>query len=275
MKLLHDIKSRYLAWTTVVLCSLSICLMFLSTATGSDEHLLVSAQPGIQALQPGETLTYDVSWSKMLTAGTAVLEIKDETLPNGRPVLKFLVTGRSGGIVDMVYPVNDTVQSIFDPQIMESLSYTMNQNYNKKKRRLDVVFDHPRKIAVSTLNEDAPKTVDIPELVQDGLSFLYYLRTLDEFTIGKVFAINVLEGDKIWSIEVHTLARETVKTPAGEFSTIKVKTHPLYKGTFMNKGEVFIWLTDDSRRVPVLMKSTITVGSFVFSLREMQSRKQK
>jgi hypothetical protein len=38
----------------------------------------------------------------------------------------------------------------------------------------------------------------------------------------------------------------------------------------MNKGEVFLWLTDDSRKVPVLMKSTLTVGSFVFTLREMQ-----
>jgi hypothetical protein len=198
--------------------------------------VLVSAEPGIQALQPGETLTYDVSWSKMVTAGTAVMEIKDDTLPNGRPVLKFLVTGRSAGIVDKVYPVYDTVQSVFDPQIMESLSYSINQNYGKKKKRLNLVFDHRRKEAVSTLNDDAPKTLDIPEQVQDGLSFLYYLRTLDEFTIGKVIAINVLEGDKIWSIEVHTLGRETVKTPAGEFSTIKIKTHPLYKGVFMKRG---------------------------------------
>ena len=275
MKLFSDMKARYLSWTAVVLCSFSIVLLFVSTATSADEHVLVSAEPGIQALQPGETLTYDVSWSRMLTAGTAVLEIKDETLPDGRAGLKFLVTGRSAGIVDKVYPVNDTVQSIFDPQIMESLSYSMHQNYNKKKRDLDLVFDHSRNVAVSTLNEDAPKTLDIPEQVQDGLSFLYYLRTLDEFTIGKVITINVLDVDKIWTVEVYTLGRETVKTPAGEFSTIKIKTRPLYKGVFQNKGEVFLWLTDDSRKVPVLMKSTLRVGSFVFTLTDMQSKSQK
>jgi hypothetical protein len=37
----------------------------------------------------------------------------------------------------------------------------------------------------------------------------------------------------------------------------------------MNKGEVFIWLTDDNRRVPVLMKSKLAFGSFVFTLMEM------
>jgi len=258
-----------------VLCVFSIGLMFVSRAAGDDEHVLVSAQPGIQALQPGETLTYDVSWSRMLTAGTAVLEIKEERLPDGKPGLKFLVIGRSVGIVDAVYPVYDTVQSIFDPQIMKSLSYSMHQNYNKKKRNLDVIFDHQRKIAISTLNEDAPKTLDTPEQVQDGLSFLYYLRTVDEFTIGKVIAINVLDVDKIWSIEVQTLGRETVKTQAGKFSTIKVKTRPLHKGVFQNKGEVFIWITDDSRRVPVLMKSKLAIGSFVFSLRTMEPQTQK
>jgi len=269
MKIPYAIQARSFLWAALMLFA------FRSTAAGTDEQLLVSAQPGIQALQTGETLTYDVSWSKMLTAGTAVLETREELLPNGKPVLKFLVTGRSAGIVDMVYPVYDTVQSIFDPQIMKSLSYKMDQNYNHKTRRLNMVFDHSRKIALSTLNDDAPKTLEIPEQVLDGLSFLYYLRTLDEFTIGKVIAINVLDVDKIWSVEVSTLGREIVKTPAGEFSTIKIKTHPLYKGVFRNKGDVYIWFTDDSRKVPVLMKSTLTVGSFVFSLRDMQSRNQK
>lgn len=273
MSLLHNMKLRYCTWTAVVL--FFVALPFVARPSCAGEALFVSAQPGIQALQAGETLTYDVSWSKMLTAGTSVLEIKEEKLPDGRPGLTFLVTGRSVGIVDRVYPVHDTVRSIFDPQLMKSLSYSMYQNYNGKKRNLDVVFDHRRKVAISTLNEDAPKTLDIPEQVQDGLSFIHYLRTLDDFTIGKVITINVLDVDKIWAVEIHTLGRETVKTPAGEFAAIKIKTHPLYKGVFQNKGEVFIWLTDDSRKVPVLMKSTLTVGSFVFTLTDMHTKSQK
>jgi hypothetical protein len=61
-----------------------------------------------------------------------------------------------------------------------------------------------------------------------------------------------------------------VRTPAGDFSTIKVKTRPLYEGVFLNKGEVHIWLTDDRRKVPVLMKSKIKAGSFVFTLNDMK-----
>jgi hypothetical protein len=233
------------------------------------EEQIVPARTGIQALQPGETLTYDISWSRLVSAGTAVMEIKRETLPGGRPGLLFVITGHSLGAVDSIFPVQDTVKSTFDPQIMESLSYHLSTSHGKKKMRRDVVFDHQRKKIISTLNDDAPKIMDIPEQVQDALSSLYYLRTIDEFTVGKVITVNVFDGNKNWSIQVLTLGREKVKTPAGEFSAIKVKTHPLYEGVFLNKGEVFIWLTDDHRKVPVLMKSTITIGSFVFTLTEM------
>jgi hypothetical protein len=266
---------RHTLLKTAVLCFLILGRLLVPGAVNAEQQQIVSARPGIRALQPGETLTYDISWSRLLSAGTAVMEIKSETLPGGKPVLLFVITGRSIGAVDRVFPVKDTVQSTFDPQIMESLSYSLRQSHGKKKMRRDVVFDHPRKKVISTLNDDVPKTLDIPEQVQDAVSSLYYLRTIDEFTIGKVITVNVFDSNKNWSIEVLTLGRETVKTPAGEFAAIKVKTHPLYEGVFLNKGEVFIWLTDDSRKVPVLMKSTITIGSFVFSLTDMKPGLEK
>ena len=244
--------------TALILCTLST------------ERTIASSTLFLQAFQPGEKLTYDVSWSRVVSAGTAVMEVKEETLMNGKAALKFIVTGRSAGLVDKIFPVYDTVESVFDPSIMESLSYSLRQSHGKRKVRRELFFDHARKKAVSTLNDDAPVNTDIPDQVQDALSSLYYLRTVEDFSVGKVITVNVFAGEKNWSIEVHTLGREKVRTPAGEFAAIKVKTHPKYEGVFLNKGEVFIWLTDDNRKVPVLMKSTITVGSFVFTLTDMR-----
>jgi Protein of unknown function (DUF3108) len=239
-------------------------------AYGTDEQVIAPAPSPLGAFQPGERLTYDISWSNILSAGTAIMEVKNETLPDGRKVMKFLVTGRTTGVVDKFFPVNDTVESVFDPSIRQSLSYSLKESFGKRKRRRDMIFDHQKNVVVSTLNNDPPETLSVPEPVQDGLSSLYYLRTLDDFTIGKIETINVHDSGKNWSVEIHTLGRETIKTPAGEFAAIKVKTYPKYEGVFMNKGEVFIWLTDDSRRIPLLMKSTLKFGSFVFTLLEMQ-----
>ena len=229
----------------------------------------ISSPPRIQAFQPGETLTYDISWSNVFSAGTAVMEVKSDIAPEGRDVLKFLVTGRSVGLVDTLFKVHDVVESVFDPQIMQSLTFNSEENYGKKRKRIALVFDHAQRTVVSRVNEDQPKTMSIPEPVQDLLSSFYYLRAVEDVGRDKTIVFDVYEDGKIWTVEVYTLGRELVKTPAGEFSTINLKTHPKHNGVFQNKGVVFIWLTDDSRKIPVLMKVTLPVGSFVFTLKEM------
>jgi hypothetical protein len=39
-------------------------------------------------------------------------------------------------------------------------------------------------------------------------------------------------------------------------------------GIFVSKGRIFIWLTDDDRRIPVLMECEIALGSIKAKLLE-------
>jgi hypothetical protein len=254
----------------IALCYLALCLLLAPGALGAKKISDTALTSRVMPFKPGETLTYEVSWSNIVTAGTAIMEVKEERLPNGRKVLRFIATSRSVGVVDKFYPVNDTIQSVFDPRIMQSLSFSLNENHGKRKRNRGLVFDHAGRTVVRTLNNDPPQTFTIPDPVQDALSSLFYLRTMEDFTIGKIHVIPVHDSDKNWSVEVQTLGREKVKTPAGKFNAIKVKTFPKYEGVFMNKGEIFIWLTDDSRKIPVLMKSTLSIGSIMTTLTDMK-----
>jgi len=254
----------------IALCFLALCLILVPSALSAKKMTVDGTTSRDMPFKPGETLTYKVSWSNIITAGTAVMEVKEEKLPNGRKVLRFIATSRSVGVVDKFYPVNDTIQSVFDTRIMQSLSFSLNESHGKRKRSRELVFDHAGRTVVSTLNNDPPQTLTIPDPVQDALSSLFYLRTMEDFAIGKINVIAVHDSGKNWSVEVQTLGREKVKTPAGEFNTIKVKTFPKYEGVFMNKGEIFIWLTADSRKIPVLMKSTISIGSIMTTLTDMK-----
>jgi hypothetical protein len=265
----HSSRSQRAFSTTVVLLALTIALGRVPVALTAENQQVSSLPRTIDAFFPGETLTYDISWSRMISAGTATMEVKGEKLPDGREGLRFVVTGRSVGLLDKVYPVKDSVESLFDPQLRAGLSYSLGEIYGGKNRRRELIFDRARNTVISRLNNDPAVTLEVPERVQDGLSMLYYLRTMEDFIVGKIFTIEVHDSGKNWSIEIHTLGRERLKTPIGEFSTIKVKTYPKYKGVFMKKGEVFIWLTDDKRKIPVLMKSKLAFGSFVFSLTGM------
>jgi hypothetical protein len=161
------------------------------------------------------------------------------------------------------------VQSLFDIQTMQSLSYSLDQSHGKRKKQRHMIFDHEAG-EVSFTENGKKETIAIPRQTQDALSSLYFLRTRKEFTVGTPIVFDIHDGGKNWSVEVHVLGRERLKTPVGEFDTIKVRTYPKYEGVFMHKGEIFIWLTDDDRKVPVLMKSTITIGSIVSTLTEMK-----
>lgn len=253
-----------------VMCVLVLGLTLVPRVIGEEARTGAPHPSPIQAFLPGETLTYEISWSKLVTAGKAVMEVKKETLPGGRQVLRFIAASHSVGLVNAVYPVKDRVESLFDPQTMQTLAFNLSESHNKRKKRRSLTFDHKSRTVISRLNNDPPQTLTIPNPVQDALSSLFYLRTRDDFSIGKTHVINVHDSGKNWSVEVHTLARERVRTPAGEFDTIKVKTFPKYEGVFMNKGEIFIWLTDDSRKIPVLMKSTISIGSIMTTLIDMK-----
>jgi hypothetical protein len=244
-------------------------LVFAAEVFCSEEQAVSRSQLPLLAFKPGEILQYEISWSRMI-AGTAVMTVQQKRLADGKPVLSFILNGKSSGMVDKFFPVNDIVQSVYDPESMQSLSYTISESFGKKKRHRTLVFDPEGNTVVERLNNDPPKTISVPDQVQDGLASLYYLRTRSDFKVGTIFLIDVHDGGKNWAVEVHTLGRERVRTDAGEFATIKVKTRPLHEGVFQNKGEVYIWLTDDSRKVPVLMKSMIKRGVFVFKLKDMK-----
>lgn len=258
--------------TVLLLCMPALTSLFVPATFGKDEQK-ISAMP--QAFHAGETLTYDISWSNLISAGTVTTIVEKKQLAEGREVFRFVVLGHTVGSIDKMFPVNDRVESVYDPLLMQSLSYSLEESYGRRKRIRVMEFDPAMKTVATKLNEDPTETLTAPERVQDSLSAFYYLRTTEDLVVGKHIDIEVVDGNKNWLIEVHVLGKETIITPAGTFATIKVKTHPLYKGVFMNKGEVFAWLTDDSRKIPVLMKGSITVGSFVFTLTRMDAEAVK
>jgi hypothetical protein len=226
-----------------------------------------------RAFSVGEKLTFSVSWSSIIEAGTAVLEVKKGNDVEGRPTYELLSKTRSVGVLDLFYPVRDTVESVIDACGLYSLSFRLQESHGKKKRQRTMDYDRDKGIVRVTVNNGTPTIYSVPDRIQDALSSLYYVRTRDDFVTGKSIVVDVHDGDKTYAVEVEVMGKEHIKTPAGEFDTIKVKTYPKYEGVFMNKGEIFMWLTDDARKIPVLMKSEISIGSIVATLVNIQGRK--
>lgn len=201
-----------------------------------------------------------------MKAGSAVLEVKEEQTENARKAFRFIMTSRTRGVLKKFYKMGDRVQSLFDPAVMQSLSYRLDARRGKKTRRREMVFNPGQRTVVSRLNDEPASTMDVPEGVQDPLSAIYALRTREHLVAGAPVTIKVFDGRQTWNVEVKVLDRETVKTPAGEFSAVKVHAS---QGLFMSGSEVLIWLTDDVRKVPVRIESNLSFGSLVFTLKSL------
>lgn len=222
-----------------------------------------------RAFQIGERLQYAISWSGLLEAGTVVLEVKAAKTPEGKRSVQFISTARSGGIVSAFYPVSDTIISMVDSEDLCSIAYSFDSKHGRRKKRRFLLFDQDAR-KVQYVSDGTTGIYEAPYRVQDALSSLYYLRTRD-LIMGVPLRIDVFDTGKAWSVDILVHGKERIKTELGEFDTIKVSTYPKYEGVFQHKGEIIMWLTDDARKVPVLMKSKISIGSIVGTLTEIRS----
>lgn len=259
-------NKRMSAWIVIPACA----VLFAAPARAAGPEPVLAALP----FKPGERLVYEISWSNIIEAGTAVMEVKEEKRPDGRTAYHLISRASSKGLVSRFYKIRDTIESVIDPIRLSSLSFHLHQRHGKRKKRKDMTFDHAAG-TVRVQSNGKENVYAVPDGVQDALSSLYYVRARKEFIAGKPIIVNVHEDGKTWAVEVHTLGREKLKTAIGEVNAIKIKTYPRYEGVFLNKGEIYIWLTDDDRKIPVLMKSTISIGSIVSTLVHMERGEEK
>ncbi len=212
----------------------------------------------------GEKLVYEVRYLG-INAGTAVLSVRDKMTLNGRAVYPILSTAQSNDFVSLIYPVNNRIESYLDVEGLYSHLLDVKQHEGKRRREKRIEFNQEEHKA--TQIKDGERDVfDIPHKVNDSLSSLYYFRTYRGLKVGQSVFLDVHESEKNWKLEIRVLGKERVTTPLGTFDTLKVRAMPRYEGIFLSKGDLLIWVTDDDKKIPVMMRAKIKVGSITVTL---------
>lgn len=160
----------------------------------------------------------------------------------------------SGGIP--FFRVDDRYDSWIQIQGLYSRRFHQNQHDPNHKRRRAFEFDLKEKRWSQRENgETGEMTTDRP---LDDLSFLYYARTIP-LTPGTTHTIHrYFKADRN-PVILQVLRKETVKVPAGTFETIVVRPIIKSRGIFSQGGEAEVYLSDDSRRLVVQIKSRVPI----------------
>lgn len=212
--------------------------------------------PMAAPLKAPEQLLFDVVWGgwsfNWVHAGQATLDL----LPTSNPkVLQIRSLAWGNRFFQSFYPVHDTVLSFVNAKGMYPLAFHKIVNEGSYHVRQSAEYD-PQGGRVQT--EDT--SFAVPPFSHDVLSAFYYIRT-QPLAVGKSLELSAVSGKKSYKLKVICHREETVVVPAGTFKTWVIEPVLKEDGLFKAKGQLWIWVTRDARRLPVKMQSKIPVGS--------------
>ena len=232
----------------------------------SQSQAVLDTLPAIaEPFRAGESLRFTVQYG-FIHAGSAWLEVPEVADWNGHRAWRLVARAESNGFFDKVYRVRNRIESLWDQDSLFSWRYFEDRHEGKYTAN-DTMTYEPDSLRMRYNNG---QSYAVPGPVQDALSSFYLTRT-EALPIGGRIGFDYHASRKTGPMEVRVLGRETVKTPAGKFHCVVLE--PLLKvgGIFKNKGRLVIWLTDDDRRMPVLMKSKVMIGSVKVVLQEVKA----
>ena len=227
---------------------------------------LIVFPPNIQA-EPKvpEKFVYYIFWSG-IRAGKATLDFEDA--PEGITIKSHAT---SASFISIFYKVDDIAQSLLYPNGYPS-QYILKIREGRHRRYKATFFgikqdNEPQKVIYNNKLDRETVEFNLERQAFDPLSGFYEIRKRP-LEVGHSEYIDVFDSKKLWNVEVQVIRKETVRVPAGKFKTIVIKPILQSEGLFMKKGEIHIWLTDDEKKIPVMIKSKVKIGSFVAKLVE-------
>jgi Protein of unknown function (DUF3108) len=260
---------------TLILCfralPLLFCLMVLAAAPSSGAAQLPVLRPpqAGYSFPTRQTLTYEVDW-RVFPAGTAVLHLEAD---GDRQ--KVTAMADTIGAITMLYRVSDKYQSSFERKT--GCSYGFNKQLIQGRRQVntDLRFDYAQGksfldeknvVTGGTKHEEA----QIPACVTDLLSAIFYAAS-QPMLVGQSFQMPV--GDSVHTIPVtmKVEGREEIVTPTGKYQTLRVQP-TADAGVVKNRGNIWIWYTDDERHLPVQMRARLFWGTITFRLTAIEQK---
>jgi hypothetical protein len=209
----------------------------------------------------GEKFTYDVRFGSV-DVGDATMEVRGIEDVRGRDTYHTVFRVRGG---TAFFKVDDRYESWIDVRTLSSLRHKqdIDEASYERERTFEIFPDR----GVYRENQK-PEQPTVAQPLDDG-SFFYFIRTVP-LEAGKTYTFqNYFRPDRN-PVTIKVLRRERVQVPAGTFESIVIQPLIKTKGVFGEGGRAEIWLTDDSTRTMLQMKSKLKFGSLNLYLKQIR-----
>jgi len=208
----------------------------------------------------GEKMTYQLYWG-FIPVGTAIIWT-EWTEVAGQRLVAIRMRTFSNKVIEKIYPVNDTIESLVEPGTFLPVQFSKNMSEGSHRYHEITVFDRTNLVArweskitgekrVFTIE---PDTRDIP-------SFMFAMRS-QSFKPGERQHFRVMADEKIYDLWLNIKKKETVDLDAYEnVSCVKLEPEAAFNGLFVRKGKIWAWISDDPRCLAARVEASIPVAN--------------
>ena len=227
--------------------------------------------PGVAPFKVGEQARYDVEWVNGpldLTAGQITLSVVapvagDRGASGEAPAWVFEVAMDTAPWVSRFFEAHDRFRTAAD----EAIRPLLHQRALREGRRaVDRVYayDHAGRRVSSGDSPAAARqpgalTLPLPAGARDALTALWYVRTMP-LAPGSNLALPLNEAGRNLALNLTVAARETITVDGAQVSALRVEPRFTARVQRRQPIESTLWLSDDRRRVPLVVEVTAGFG---------------
>ncbi len=211
-----------------------------------------------------EKFVYKARWG-LIEAGEAVIETLPYEYMNGRRFYHFAMTSQTNSSVDYIYKHRERQDSYVDQDFTHSVQYEK-RAMGSHPREVIVYFNWNQMHATYVNFGEPEKPVAIIPGTFDPLSMFFAMR-MHDLREGASIRIPITDGKKLISTKAVVKGREKVVVNERAYDTyVVVPDFDMKKAFDKDQPNVKLWITADSRRIPVKIESRQRFGTVVLEL---------
>ncbi len=210
-----------------------------------------------------ERLLFDLKFA-FAKGGEAVLTIND-TVFNGKPAILYSMIGRTTGITDKLFGVNDAYETIVDAESYLPLKSIRNIKENKYRWYNETLYYHD---VDSILSQKSGKRA-VPHDLVDILSVFFYFinkHLFDDIGRGHAVTLPTFHADKISDVTIKYVGETRVETEMGEINAL-ILAPVVDKGKLLKRSDGLRFYISKDKKVPILIEFEMKLGTLKAELR--------
>lgn len=224
------------------------------------------------AVNDKEVMEFAINYG-VIHAGDVRMSISQGTWQDSIPTFIVLSEAKTTRFFDNFYKVRDKIEIEFIQSDFQSIRYHKLLSEGSYRQNRMTHFNPDFSYAIYYKKDKkakkwSEKKYDIPSPAHDIFTTFFKIKEM-ELTVGDTITATVSEdGDNTTiQIAVHRIIKK--ETIFGNVDCFEIE--PILGGTdsiFKQSGNIYIYITADEKRVPVLLQSQVIFGKFKATLKD-------